>query len=686
MKILSKVIFSIGILFLVVCPVVAEEQDSLSLDTTTVTAQKREEKIQKVPVSITAFTQIELEDAGVESIADVIDMIPNMTMDSGIMGLSNVNIRGIGSSTFTGKNPVIIYLDGVPVDTVKHSDIEMFDIERVEVLRGPQGTLYGKNAIGGIINIITQKPDNTAASKITVQAGEDETYAVKTFVNGPIIKDKLFFGVSGKYTETRGFMKNDTPGQDYYDAEENKNFKALLRWLPSDRLEVNLHTGVDLTRDGGSSDIASDEVRYHESRDPDDRCDSDIFNTALNVNYTSGFAKITSITTYRDTETDTQINLSYLNTGYLYNIDNTNSTSVTQELRIQSPKELGAMKWLAGLYYSNEDEDYNDYSNTYDTKSSYGYNVKYNWPGDRGEKTMAVFGQLTIPLFSRLNLTTGLRYETIHKDINYKSQVTRTDTGEKLTSDVEWSRDEDWEALLPKGVFSWDINKDVMVYFSIAQGYLAGGFNGWGDDPDTATFDEQTSWNYEIGAKTAWFNNRLFFNSTLFYIDIDDMHVWSNPSTGIWIASNAAKAHSQGVEIEIKAKPLQGLDITAALGWTDVEFDDYKISDTSDYTGNTPIQTPEYTFNLSAQYRFNTGFFVRMEMEGYGKTYYNEENTLERSPFQLYHAKIGYETSNWEVYLYGNNLSDKKYFSTINNERHTVGSPRTLGVVASVRF
>jgi iron complex outermembrane receptor protein len=359
---------------------------------------------------------------------------------------------------------------------------------------------------------------------------------------------------------------------------------------------------------------------------------------------------------------------------------------VTQELRIQSPKELGAMKWLAGLYYSNEDEDYNDYSNTYDTKSSYGYNVKYNWPGDRGEKTMAVFGQLTIPLFSRLNLTTGLRYETIHKDINYKSQVTRTDTGEKLTSDVEWSRDEDWEALLPKGVFSWDINKDVMVYFSIAQGYLAGGFNGWGDDPDTATFDEQTSWNYEIGAKTAWFNNRLFFNSTLFYIDIDDMHVWSNPSTGIWIASNAAKAHSQGVEIEIKAKPLQGLDITAALGWTDVEFDDYKISDTSDYTGNTPIQTPEYTFNLSAQYRFNTGFFVRMEMEGYGKTYYNEENTLERSPFQLYHAKIGYETSNWEVYLYGNNLSDKKYFSTINNERHTVGSPRTLGVVASVRF
>ena len=482
-------------------------------------------------------------------------------------------------------------------------------------------------------------------------------------------------------------MKNDTPGQDYYDSEENKNFKALLRWLPSDRLEVNIHTGVDLTRDGGSSDIASDEVRYHEARDPDDKCDSDIFNTALNVNYTSDFAKITSITTYRETETDTQINLSYLNTGYLHKIDNTDSTSLTQELRIQSPDESATLKWLGGLYYSNENEDYNDYSNTYDTESSYGYNVKYNWPGDRGEETMAAFGQLTIPLFSRLNLTAGLRYETIYKDINYKSQMTRTDTGEKLTSDVEWSRDEDWDALLPKGVFSWDINKDAMVYFSVAQGYLAGGFNGWGDDPDTATFDEQTSWNYEIGAKTSWFNNRLFLNSTLFYIDIDDMHVWSNPSTGIWIASNAAKAHSQGVEIEIKAKPLQGLDITAAFGWMiEAEFDDYKTSDTADYTGNTITQTPEYNFNLSAKYRFSSGFFVRMEMEGYGKTYYNEENTLERSPFQLYHAKIGYEASNWDVYLYGNNLADKKYFSSINNKRHTVGSPRTLGVVASVRF
>ncbi len=110
------------------------------------------------------------------------------------------------------------------------------------------------------------------------------------------------------------------------------------------------------------------------------------------------------------------------------------------------------------------------------------------------------------------------------------------------------------------------MNPDAMIYGSVTKGYLVGGFNAFGSDKNNVKFDEQTSMNYEIGAKTAWFDNKLFFNSTFFYIDIDDMHVMSSPAQGIWIASNAAKAHSQGIEIEAKARPLQGLDITAAVG------------------------------------------------------------------------------------------------------------------------
>ncbi len=161
------------------------------------------------------------------------------------------------------------------------------------------------------------------------------------------------------------------------------------------------------------------------------------------------------------------------------------------------------------------------------------------------------------------------------------------------------------------------------------------------------------------------------------------MHVYTNPEPNIWIASNAAEAHSQGIEIEVKARPFHGLDIMASFGWTEAEFDDYE-----NYDGNTTTSTPEYTFNLAVQYRHTSGIFVRGEMEGYGKTYYDEDNSdkNKRDPFELYNAKIGYETSQWDVYFYVKNLLDKEYFSSGSGDVGAVGAPRTLGLVASIRF
>ncbi|WP_320043701.1 TonB-dependent receptor [uncultured Desulfobacter sp.] len=660
----------------------AHGEESYELQPITVTANKSSENIQKVPMAITAFTETELEDAGVETIGDVIDMIPNLTQDSSTQGQKTVSYRGIGTSTFTGKNPVVIYIDGIPLDDRTNYEADLVDIERVEVLRGPQGTLYGKSAIGGVINIISKKPDNTMESKLSGEWGENETYAIKGTVNGPIVKDKLFLGLSAKYRETRGFMKNDNPQQDYFDSEQSKMAKALLRWLPSDQLEVNFHAGINQRRDGGAKTIsASDQVQYHANKNPADKSHSDDINSALNISYRTEFAELNSITTYRDTEKDYWRDMSSLNVGYTDCIENTDGHSFSQEFRIQSPQEEKRMKWLGGLYYSREGKTASEYGNVYDSEAYYGYSTKYDYPFDLAEESIAAFGQITIPIFSSVSFTAGLRYEKTNKELNYKSSTTRTDTGELIIPKVEWNREEDWDALLPKGVLSWNMNQDAMIYFSIAQGYLAGGFNRTNDDKETAKFDEQTALNYEIGAKTAWFDNRLFLNTTLFYVSIEDMHVYSMPEPGIWIASNAAEAHSQGIEIEVKARPCHGLDIMASFGWTESEFDDYE-----NYDGNTTELTPEYTFNLAVQYRHASGIFVRGEMEGYGKTYYDEANTIKRDPFELYNLKIGYETSRWDAYFYVKNLMDKEYFSSMGSWYHAVGAPRTLGLVASVRF
>ncbi|PWW80954.1 hypothetical protein CR164_12780 [Prosthecochloris marina] len=656
----------------------------------TVTAQKREESVQKVPAAITAITETELEDAGVETIADVIDMIPNLSVSKELGGFSGVAIRGIGPSMFTRRSPVVIYVDGVPYDDVTQVDLELLNVERIEVLRGPQGTLYGKNAIGGVINVITRKPGNDWEGKASVWAGEHETYGMKGFVNGPVVTDRLFFSVSGKYTDVGGYMKNDHPDQEYFDARSAASLKGWLRWLPVESIEVNLHARVD-GRDGGAgASLAPGPVVFHGFMDPEDRNDSDVYSAALDMYYQGKGFSLYSLTTYLYEKDDLCLSKTFVPVQGTDRIrEKSEHKGFTQELRVQSPDDASSIRWMGGLYYSTENTNDEDYSTTLDTEGFFGYNVKYNWPGERQEQTVAAFGQVTFPLVSALDFTAGLRYETIRKELDYRREVIRTDTGQQLPIDpfsgsavpVSWSRDEDWGAFLPKGVLSWGLSEHVMLYGSVARGYLAGGLNAWGDDKEAAKFDEQTSLNYEVGAKMTWLEGRVLLNATLFYIDIENMHVWNQTAPGVYVASNAAKAHSQGVEVEARAKLLQGLDIGAAFGLLDAKFDEY-----GDFKGNVPVLSPDWTANFNVQYRHGSGLFVRMDADGYGTTYYDDANTIERDPFGLVHAKIGYEADSWDVYLYGNNLLDKEYFTGKSFGVFTVGEPRTVGMTASVRM
>lgn len=654
--------------------------DAYKLETITVTTDKREQNIQEVPAPIMAFTETDLEDAGIEDIDDVINLVPNMTF-----GTNEAVFRGIRLSQFTFKNPVVIYIDGVPHDGCYSFDADLSNVERVEVLRGPQGALYGKNAIGGIINVISKKPGNTYETMARGELAENETYGLKAYVNGPIVKDKLFFGLSGSWHETRGFMKNDHPDKDYFDGEEVSRTKILLRWLPTDRLEVNLHAGINQIQTDSRAVICSQDVRYHDYRDPDDKWDSDIFNSAFNLVYTWEDVEFRSITTYSDSEVDLEQNYNYYRdkTSWIgFHI--TDNRTFTQEFRFQSTDKDNGLKWLGGIYYLQERNNRDESGCILNSEARLGYNTKVNYPGNTDGETVSAFGQVTIPLTERLDLTAGLRYERIHKELDYGYEEIRADTGELLQL-VTYNIDDDWDAFLPKGIFSWTITEDAMIYASVAKGYLAGGLNAYENNKDNAKFDEQTVIDYEIGAKTTWLDNKLLFNATLFYMDIKDMHVYSSPSPYVWVASNAARAHSQGIEIDARIRPMQGLDITTQFGWIDAEYDDYK-----NFTGKIPQRTPEYTLNFAVQYRHDSGLFVRGDIHGGGKTYYNDDNTISQDPYEIYNAKIGYEDSNWDVYFYGKNLFDKEYFSYGRDSgigaRKTVGAPRTFGVIASIRF
>lgn len=679
-------------------------REKFRLDSITVTAEKRKENIQEVPMAITAFTETTLEDADIEDVDDIVEFIPNMTFNTSyIPGCSETNFRGIHLSQFTEKNPVVIFIDGIAQDSLADYGTAILNIERVEVLRGSQGTLYGKNAIGGIINIISKKPDNNFESKIRIQTEEYKTYRIKAFANGPIVEDRLFFGLSGSYYETDGYMKNDHPDGGNFDNRKEFRLKSRFRWMPSDQMEVNLHAGISQKQYGSGVIINANAgpVKYHEYKNPDDKTDADSFDSALNIGYNGKSFDFISITTYNDREIDLSQDQCYTNLSMSKPVArrDTDTNTFSQEFRIQSPDNNKGMKWISGVFYSMENSKWDKCGMIYNTKNMLGYNTFYNWPDDTRDNTLAAFGQMTLPLPGKLAFTAGIRYERVNKKVDYRYEVTRTDTGAVLPKDpfmpgkptlLTYNIDDNWDAFLPKGVLSWAVNENAMIYTSVTRGYLAGGFNWCEHIKEQAKFDEQTSIDYELGAKTSYLDNRLIVNANLFYMDIKDMHVYYAPDPVTYLTSNAGEAHSQGIEIEVKARPLSGFDITAAFGVIDAEYDEYTNTAGNDCSGKNLDGTPEYTLNLAVQYRHDSGFFSRIGMQGYGEQYFNEGNTTGQKAFEIYNAKIGYEGSNWDVYFYGKNLFDKEYFSfgRVNSSGiiANVGEPQTFGIIASVRF
>ncbi|SDU07289.1 TonB-dependent receptor [Desulfobacula phenolica] len=663
----------------------ANESKTHAFDDITVTANKHEQKIQEIPAAVSVFTQTDIKDANINNLSDIMNLVPNLKAnDNG--GFREVSFRGLSSSKYTFKNPVVIYIDGVPNDKVPFMDIDLNNVERVEVLRGAQGVLYGKNAIGGIVNIITKQPGNTMEGKISTEIAEDQTYGVKAYINGPIINNKLFFSLSENYRQTDGYMTNDHPDEDTYDGFHKNSFRARLNWIPTDKMEMDFNTSFS-NRSGGHTPTiykTENQVSYHSYKNPDDELTKDIFNSSLGINYSLENAELKSITTYSDSKIERFSERLHEGASMIDGGMDQEVIGFTQELRIQSPGP-NALKWMGGLFFSKEDVDNKNMFAAFNTTAMLGYDTYMDWPAKTYNDTLAAFGEVTLP-FGKFNFTTGLRYEQTDIEMDYKYEESRTDTKELVKDPVTYHAEDDWDTFIPKGVISWNYNDNFMVYTSVAKGYLAGGYNFCEANKDFARIDNQTSVNYEMGIKTKSFDNRLILNAAMYYMDIKDIHVLiEGIDSGTFVASNAGAAHSQGIEIEAILDVMNGLDITAALGMIGGEYDEYIFDETTDYSGKKLIRTPEYSFNFAISYRHDSGFFARADIIGYGDSYFDSANTKKQKAYEIYNAKIGYEASSWELYCYGKNIFDQEYFTNIG-VLNNVGSPRVFGLIAALKF
>lgn len=653
------------------------------LKTITVTARKRAEDVRDIPMSISVFSDTQIEDAGIGNVKELTDLIPNLHMKRGASN-NVLIIRGISNDADFIHSTTGMYVDDINYSLNFMHNPALFDIERVEVLRGPQGTLYGRNSESGVINIVTRQPDNHLTGRVYGETGVYDpghttalTYRAGMSLSGPVVKDRVFMGVAGEVETSDGFVENVYTGNDKAESIDRKNARFTTRWLASDRLEIGATLDVLETDDNNGNKRfiegpwATSPYKVNYDTDTNVK-EQDGDGQAFKIKYRGDRFDLLSVTgrrfyenhmlrDSRCTPVDDGINdLTY------------SSDLLSQEIRITSPDSQGRFKWLGGLYMFTEDNitdiDIPSLGEVRDT--------------DMETRGYAVFGQGTLTVLDRLHLTAGLRYsyDDMEGEMDYSGPGGSYTFGKSFTDDV----------FLPKFSAAFDLTPGIMTYATVAMGYNAGGFNtAYAKSADNFDYAPEYSWNYELGLKSAWLNNRLTLNLALFYIMVDDKQVPElDGVTDVMTVRNAAEARSKGVELECLFRPARGLDLFAGLGYTDAEFDEW-TTPKFDYAGNALPNAPELTGNIGVQYRHGSGFFGRTDLMVTDDYYSDALNSQKVDGRTLVNLRVGYEGENWDAVVWCKNLFNEEYQTAgfaRKFDQAVDGDPRVFGLTLTYYF
>ncbi|WP_151950189.1 TonB-dependent receptor [Aliarcobacter butzleri] len=674
--------------------------ETTKLEEIKVSANKMEENIQDVPQSITVIDEETIEQKGIKNISDVIKEVPNMNIMANTGMGTTTSFRGLNASMFTNNNPVVIYIDGVPYYDRFDFNPSLANVEQIEVLRGPQGTLYGKDAIGAVINITTKSPSNEWHGNIGAEYGNDNTYTTKINTSGAIINNKLFAGINGSYNHSDGWITNHYPGMKE-DANEKNDRKTsgFLLYKPTDELSAKLTLADNYTKnyfmDGFSSDPSLD-INSLKRKDAENANydvpawdKQKVKSQALNLSYELEKVKIDSTSTHKkfdlNAEFDSDNRANNANDG-LRQWNYTKVDTYSQELKLSSKNQ--DIKWVTGLYFDKENRKQGPYGAEQLYLGAVYVGDAYS---DSDSKTQAIFGQTMIPLGEDFELTLGGRYQKINKEIDV---VAKSSWAGMSIPDVSYKDEKTWNTFLPKAALSYKINDNLTTYVSVSKGYMPGGFNYY---PSTSngqdnTFEPQKSTNYEIGAK--YIGDSFALNTSIFRMDIEDIHVYKQLMGGtVFATSNAKKAHSQGIEIDGTYFLTDNLSLFGAVGLIQAKYDDYD-NGTRKYDGEKIENTPSYTANFGISYLANSGLYGRLDFNARGNTSYldgaNNDRLIRADGGITANTKIGYRINNWDIYSYVNNITDEDYVTSYMSKSGSswVGfnDPRRFGIGAIYKF
>jgi iron complex outermembrane receptor protein len=465
-----------------------------------VTAQKRPETLQNVPLSITAIPRQQLEDAQVDSLRDIASLAPNFSFfrqGSGGIGSAFYSIRGVGNSNIFSPDSVAFYVDDIPLDSGRFVDLNLIDLEQVEVLRGPQSTLYGRNSSAGVVNITTRQPTNSPEVRAAASYGNYNFRDIQLSLSDAVIPDKLAFRLAGAYTARDGFAENVLLNQNTGERS-NLTGRAQLLWTPAKEWRISFNTFVSYTDDGDSAfSIPSDPDPFKIRRNLNGFNQVSTNAQALKIGYEGANLQATSITSRRFSNQDYETDGDVSPFPFARYINQFNSTFWTQEVRLQSPKTADRFRWLLGGYF--ESYEFNTLGDGFELTDLGAAAFGLPFPGtDRasGElrrNTYAVFGQVDYKPVEPLTLSAGLRYEVNRTLLDRRRNFELADGTIFPIGQTVNGAEQNSAAIIPRFALQYRINPNLTAYASVAKGYKPGGLNYRADSADLLRFNEEAS-------------------------------------------------------------------------------------------------------------------------------------------------------------------------------------------------
>ena len=696
-------------------------QSSTEEEDIVITALRRDQLLQDVPAAITAFTDETIEAAGIDRPIDFINLTSNVNLvETQNAGNAFIVIRGITQAR-NSEPSVAVIVDGVQQVNPAQFNQELFDIEQIEVLKGPQGAVYGRNAIGGAIVITTRQPTDEFEGQIRAGIDNGFSYWLRGGISGPI-SDTLRFRLAGSWLDSEGFLNNPFLGEEA-DPVEDLSFRGTLLWNPTPEFTADLR--------GSISRLRTQALYFNIVNDVNDTSlpirvnnagqnDRDMENVSLRLNWETGAGTLSSVTSYdtlQEILTGDAFNFLPIPESlffFLFGFDLNQSQfldveAISQEIRFTSPEDR-PFRYILGAYAidtnrfistGNMVDTGNGVFPVFRTPSTNPLNPQATFLSDQQNNfAWAVFGNATYDFSEQFSIDVGLRY-----DHDRRRNTTLTPTAflpnvpgfpQGATGEV---RRVSFDDLQPKVTLTWEPSPTVTVYGGYSRGFRSGGFNqtgvggvafangivGVGD-----TFEAETAETFEIGARTSFLDRRLTLSANAYTTRNENSYFF------VFLAANSTQnlgnipeARISGFELEARARPARGLELSAALGYTNSEIKEFPDPVV---IGNELPLISRYTLNLGGQYRApiadsGLGLLARVDYRRTGRTWWEPYNTTSRNPIDLVDARLGVEHDRWSATLFAENLFDEEYNAEFSPGGFVFKArPRRYGAEVSFRF